>query len=357
MNKKKIIEALNMTIEGLTIIRDELSENGNAVASTETVTKTTAMNPPTEDTTVEGGDVDVEALKKMKYNDFKKFASQLGVDCKGTRDEIMSRVLAKLGATEEAEDEAEETVEEEVPAKSDSNKPSKKLGKAKVEEPTKDEFDEQAEEIAKDTPVEDIITALAEVEVKATKKNAVEKLAFALREGLIELDDDEDEEDEDEEVEEEEVEADADDEDDEEEADDEDEITASTYTSEYDPEGYNDPSDMPKARAKAIKEKMQEIIDAIEDESLSEDDITSYIEDHATEDEIELLGDDYEDEDLIKFYMELVKRTIDNKGEEHEPSDPYELGENDMCCGHKLKYSKKTKKYICEVCGTEYEAE
>ena len=57
------------------------------------------------------------------------------------------------------------------------------------------------------------------------------------------------------------------------------------------------------------------------------------------------------------MYMELVKRSIDNDGEEHEPSDPYELGEHDMCCGHELKYVKKTKKYVCEHCGTEYEAE
>lgn len=343
MNNKKIIEALNVTINGLSMLRDEL-QNGQTSQTTEAPTKTEVMNTPVEEKTAEvsADSVDVESLKKMKYNEFKKYASQLGVDCKGTRDEIMSRVLAKLGAKETAE-EVEDTVEEEAPAKSDSNKSSKKLGNAKANEPTKDEFDKQAEEIANTTDVEDIIEALADVEVKATKKNAVEKLAYALREGLIELDDDEDSDEEaDEEVE----------------ADDEEEITADTYTAKYDPNGYNDPSNLTKARKKAIKSKMQEIIDAVENEDLTEDDITSYIEDHATEDEIELIGDDYEDEDLIRFYMELIKRTIDNDGEEHEPSDPYELGDElNFCCGHELKYSKKTNKYICEVCGEEYEAE
>ena len=345
MKNAKIIEALNVTINGLSMLRDELANADNTAVDTKAVAEA-PMNPPVDDTEVSADSIDIEALKKMKYNEFKKYASSIGVDCKGTRDEIMSRVLAKLGAEETAE-EVEETVEEEAPAKSDSNKPSKKLGNAKSNEPTKDEFDEQAEEIAKSTDVEDIIEALADVEVKATKKNAVEKLAYALREGLIELDDEDEEAEEEVADEAEEVE----------EADDE-EITADTYTDTFDPNGYNDPSVMSKKRAKAIKSKMQEVLDAIESEDLTEEDITSYLEDHATEDEIELLGDDYEDEDLIRFYMEMIKRTIDNDGEEHEPSDPYELGDElNFCCGHELKYSKNTKKYICEVCGEEYEAD
>ena len=350
MKNAKIIEALNVTINGLSMLRDEL-QNGQTAQTTEAPTKTEVMNTPVEDNTAEvsADSIDVEALKKMKYNEFKKYASQLGVDCKGTRDEIMSRVLAKLGAEETAE-EVEETVEEEVPAKSDSNKPSKKLGNAKANESTKDEFDKQAEEIANTTDVEDIIEALADVDVKATEKNAVEKLAYALREGLIELDDEDSDEDSDEEADEES--------DEEVEADDEEEITADTYTAKYDPNGYNDPSNLTKARKKAIKSKMQEILDAVENEDLTEDDITSYIEDHATQDELDLINEEYSDEDLIRFYMELIKRTIDNDGEEHEPSDPYELGDElNFCCGHELKYSKKTNKYICEVCGEEYEAD
>ena len=344
MKNTKIIEALNVTINGLSMLRDELANADNTAVETKAVAEA-PMNPPVDDTEVSADSIDIEALKKMKYNEFKKYASSIGVDCKGTRDEIMSRVLAKLGA-EETEETVEETVAEETPTKSDSNKSSKKLGKAKTNEPTEDEFDKQAKEIAESTDVNDIIEALSEVDVEATKKNAVEKLAYALREGLIELDDEDEEAEEEVADEAEEVE------------ESDDEITADTYTDTFDPNGYNDPSVMSKKRAKAVKSKMQEVLDAIESEDLTEDDITSYIEDHATEDEIELLGDDYEDEDLIRFYMELVKRTIDNDGDEHEPSDPYELGDElNFCCGHELKYSKKTGKYICEICGEEYEAD
>ena len=114
---------------------------------------------------------------------------------------------------------------------------------------------------------------------------------------------------------------------------------------------------MTEERAEAVENKMDEILTLYSEEKLTVEEITSYLEDNATEEELELLGDDYEDDDLLKMYMELVKRTIDNEGVEHEPADPYELGESDMCCGHELKYSKATKKYICETCGTEYEAE
>ena len=48
---------------------------------------------------------------------------------------------------------------------------------------------------------------------------------------------------------------------------------------------------------------------------------------------------------------------VDEEGNIALPNEPYEIGENNFCCGHELKYDKKSKMYICEVCGQEYEAE
>ena len=365
MNKVELIKGIEATITGLEAIKIALSED--TAVETPAKTKSVArrekaqeeepvMNPPVEET--EGsaeitGKFSVEQLNSMKYNEFKKLASSLGVKCTGTRDEIMERILA-LNVTVTPEGaEVEEAVEEEKeekPVKSGKPSRSKKLGKKEADEPAKDEFDEQAEEIAKDTPVEDIIGALADVDIKATKKNAVVKLAQALREGLIELDDDEDEEVEEVDAEVEESESPA-------ESGGDEDIEAESYFPQFDPKGYNDPDKMSEERAEAILEKMDEILTNISEDTLTIEDITSYIEDNATQDEIDLLGEEYEDDDLIKMYMELIKRTIDNDGEEHEPSDPYEVGDKDLCCGHELKYVKKTKKYVCEQCGTEYEAE
>lgn len=362
MNKVELIKGIEATITGLEAIKIALSEDtavetpakSKSVARKEKAQKEEpVMNPPVEET--EGsseitGKFSVEQLNSMKYNEFKKLASSLGVKCTGTRDEIMERILALNVAVTPEGAEVEEAVEEEKeekPVKSGKPSRSKKLGKKEADEPAKDEFDEQAEEIAKDTPVEDIIGALADVDIKATKKNAVVKLAQALREGLIELDDEDAEVDEEVEESESPAESGGGDED----------IEAESYFPQFDPKGYNDPDKMSEERAEAILEKMDEVLTDISEDTLTIEDITSYIEDNATQDEIDLLGEEYEDDDLIKMYMELIKRTIDNDGEEHEPSDPYEVGDKDLCCGHELKYVKKTKKYVCEQCGTEYEAE
>lgn len=358
MNKVEFIKGFDTLIEGLKIIRDSIAEEGTSsipsktVASVQDMTPAEqkavkeAMNVPVEDekSDVVGVSVDVEALKAMKYNEFKKYASQLGVKCTGTRDEIMERILA-LDNTATIE-KVEETEEVEQETKSDKPARRKRASKAEATESTRDEFDEQAEEIAETTDVADIIEALKDVDIKATKKNAVQKLAEALRAGLIELDDEDEDDAEEADVEDEEFDEDG-----------EEEITAQSYFEEYDPNGYNNPDEMTDERSESVEAKMEAILDAIENEKLTLEDITSYLDDNATEDEIDLLGEEPEDEECVKLYMELIKRTIDNDGEEHEPSDPYELGEHDMCCGHELKYVKKTKKYVCEHCGTEYEAE
>lgn len=346
MNKAKVIEGIAKAIEGLTLISNALSEEGDAVVVN--------MNAPVEAPvdTSETSDTpiyDMATLKSMKYNEFKKLAAGLGVKCTGTRDEILDRIVA-LGVVVDAET-TEEPVEEEAPVEEapKTDKPKKKVGKKTepVEETEEDEFDALAKEVAEGTPVEDIIATLAEVDIKATKKNAVSKLAEALRSGAIVLEDDEEEDDE-EEADEEPVE--------EEEADEE-LIEADSYFSQYDPKGYNDPANMTDERKDAIYEKMDEILTAVSEEELTIKDINAYIASHATDEELELLEETEDEDEKLKMYMELIKRTIDNDGEEHEDADPYELGEYDMCCGHELKYIKKTKKYVCECCGTEYEAE
>lgn len=357
MNNAEIIKGIDLTIEGLKTIKNALAGDEVAPKSEPDTAKKEVAEAPVLEGTLE---FDVEELKAMKYNEFKKLAASLGVKCTGTRDEIMARILALDNAVivsepVPVEEEDEEPVEE-APA------PKKVEKKASAKAPKKDEFDEQAEAIAEETDVEDIIEALADVEIKANKKNAVTLLAKALRDGLIEIEDEDEDSEEEDEEDIEEIEEDTADEeeaedDDEEDEEEEVEIDANSYFSQFDPEGYNDPDGMSKKRAKAIVAKMKEILTAYYDDELSEEDINSYVEDNATEEEIELLGDNYTTDDVLMLYMELVKRTIDNDGDEHEPSDPYEVGNNDMCCGHELKYIKKTQKYVCEHCGTEYEAE
>lgn len=384
MNNAEVIRGIEMTIEGLTTIKSAL---GVAEKTTPVeVEEKPVMNAPVEEKKDDSaqqttGDIpDEKTLGKMKYNEFKKYAAELGVKCTGTRAEIMKRILAlKNGEVPAEEAPVEETPKKVVKKsedKSDSVSTSKRKLAKKVEEPTKDEFDKQAEEIAKETDVADIIDALADVDIKANEKNYLEKLAEALRKGLLEAEgDDEDESDETETTEEEtsdesdEVEEsdedETDDETDDSEEDDsdeesdyeEDDIESDSYFKQYDPEGVNDPDDMSDKRKDAILSKMDKILTDVSEGKLTTDNIESYIENHATQDEIDLLGEEYSEDDELELYMELVKRTIDDDGEEHEQSDPYEIGGENFCCGHKLKFMKETGNYYCEQCGTEYEAE
>lgn len=354
MNKAEFIKGIDETIAGLEKIKSAVLDDAKEVSITKAEKKSTEkVTAPVEEGKKAVGTVEGtlcrEDLDAMKYNELKKLGASLGVKCTGTRDEITEKILAvKVDVDVDAE-EAEE-LKESGATVTPIEEGKKKLGKksekkAEEEEDDTDEFDVQAKEVAEETDADDIIEALADVGVKATKKNYVAKLAEALRKGLIDLDDEEEEDDE----EPTEAEDDTTDEDA--------EITADTYFNEYDPNGVNDPEEMTEERAEAVKAMMEELIQSVEDGELSEDDITSYIEDNTTEDEREMLPDDYTEEQLIGFYAELRKRMIDNDGDEHEPSDPYEIGDKNFCCGHELKYSKKNKKYICEICGEEYEVE
>lgn len=337
----EVIEGIELVIKGLNMIKTQLESEQEEVDGFVNVDDTDLKDDSEYEGDTEEGEYTIQELKDMKYNEFKKLAAQLGVKCTGSRDEILDRIIA-TGVVKGVETvDPVDVVEEDEDVEEKPQKKSSKLGKSKKkaeeEANEQDEFDEQAEKAVESNDVSDIIEALADVGVKATKKNVVEKLAEALREGLIELEDDEEEQDDNEE-------------------DSAEELTPDVYTPEYDPKGYNDPENMSEERKEAIEKKVSDILKQYSKGKLTIDEITDYIGDNIYEDE-EFLKDGYTDEEALRLYIELVKRTIDNDGEEHEQGEPYEVGEKDVCCGHELKYSKKTKKYICEHCGTEYEAE
>lgn len=282
----------------------------------------------------------VAELEGMKYNEFKKLAASLGVPCTGSRADIMERVIG-TGVVSDAEGGSAKstpaTTKFAPVAKGGLTAGGKKLGAKTPAKPAKDEFDAQAEDIAKETPVKDIIASLADVGVKANKADAVSKLAQALRDGLLSVD--------------------GDDEEGGEEAGGEEGIDANSYFPDYDPDGYNDPEAMTAERAEAVTEKMDAILTEISEGTLTQDMMVEYLQTVCTQEELDLLGEDYSEDDIVAMYMEMNKRMIDNEGEEHEPGEPYELGEENMCCGHPLSYDKSNGVFLCERCGGEFEAQ
>lgn len=347
MNKAEIIKGIDKVMDGLKDLRSAI-ENGEETASATApakpplgskkngavASKTTASAPAKEKTYT------MNELVGMKYNEFKKLAASLGVDCKGTRDEIMNRVI-DLGVVSNADSAsvpaaapAKNDKKPALGAKSDKSASVGKLGVKKADAPAKDEFDEQAEEIAKDTSVEDIISALDDAGIKASKLNYKTVLAKALREGKLTIGDDDEESSG-------------------EESGDE-EMVAEDYYSDYDLSGANDPENMTEERSAACIEKQGTVLEAFQSGSLTEDELVEYLNSCASEDEIALLGENYTMEQLLMLYIEVAKHYIDNEGNEHEPGDPYEIGETNFCCGQPLAYDKKTKNFICSHCAAEY---
>lgn len=356
MNKAKVIEALNMTIAGLTILRDEIETDGDksmkSAPAKEEKSNVIPMNRPVEKEDsgeIITGRFSKEDLDAMKYNDLKKLGASLGVKCTGTRDQITERILA-VDVEVEPESVEEEAPQEEAPKSAEKKKIGKK---AKKEEPAEDEVDEEymeyATELAEDMSADEIKEALEEagVKVKSKKKDVlVKELAKALAKGLIEVEDDGEEESEgDDEIEGEEAV----------------EVDAFTWYEDLDPNGYNDPDKMTDTRTQACLEIAENALEQIKNGETEYDDVVEYINTYATEEDIELMGEEPNDFMVTAMFLELLKRTVDDDGDVHDPSDPYEvtLGKKtlNMCCGHELKYDKGTKNYICEVCGEEYEAD
>ena len=255
----------------------------------------------------------------------------------------MARVVA-LGVVTDAEESAEEAPVEKKESKPVAGKSNKsasvgKGGLKKADAPTTDEFDAQAEEIAKETSVADIIDALKGVGVKATKLDYKKKLAGALRDGLIAVGE--------EEAEAGEAEAESDGE----------EVSAETYFGNYDVYEVNDPDKMGEARATACAEKQGAILEAVAEGNITSDDIIDFLQNNATQEELDLLGEEYTEDDLIQLYIEVSKHFIDEDGDEHEPGEAYMIGEDAYCCGMPLAYDEATGKFLCSHCAGEYDAE
>ena len=361
MRKKELIKALSKIEEGIAdvknlLIADEQVETAHSTSAKKDTVEEVSTQSNEDDTEVQSnGAYTREDLLAMKYNDLKKLGKEIGIKCTGTRDEIIDKILSvpmtDSHMAEPVEDEEEEKSNV-VPMKKKSVKKEEPVEDTDEDTDEEDDIEEQylamAREALADNDLEDIVEVLAEAGIKLSKLQAkkedvvMTKLAEAFQNGMIEAEGDDEDTDTDNE---------------ENTGEDELEFSEDSYFDIYDPDGINDPETMSKKRAKAVKSLVADIINKYEEEELTTDDIESELEDIITDDDIELLGEDYSEEELVAFYIEMKKRFVDNDGNICEPNDPYEIGEDNFCCGHKLQYDKKGKKYVCPICEEEYEAE
>jgi hypothetical protein len=295
---------------------------------------------------------DKEDLDSMAYNDLKKLARDLGVSGAGSRDKIIDRILSiDLNANEDGEVSVREEAKEEAPKKS---KVAKKIGKKSEpveedEEPEEEEVDPlyaQVIEATKEMSVEELADTLSDVGIspKGKRQALIDKIYKAVQDGTLSLDDEEEDEDEEptDEVEEESTETVEDNSDLEDEDGDED-------------DDVNDPANMTTKRKKACEEYEDSITNGFKNGELSVQELKDFCTEFYGEENAEVI-DDLEDEELLEYYIDAVKRMINDDGELIEDG-AYEVNGEYFCCGRPLQYAEDTNKYICEICGEEYEAE
>lgn len=352
MRKKELIKALSKIEDGIADLKNLMISEEQREADKEEQSTPEEQEVKAEATTpTEDGAYSVEELNAMKYNDLKKLGKSLGVKCTGTREEITNRIL---GASVEAEPEKEEEPVKETEKESNVVPIKGKTSKKKKSEPEEDansdsdveeQYLELAREALEDNTLEEVAEVLADAGIKLNKMQAKKKdvlmlhLAQAFQNGLIDVDSDDDD-------------AETGSEDD---SAEDDSFSEDSYFPQYDPDGVNNPDSMTADREKAVHKMVAGLIEKYEAEELTVEEMEGELEDIITDDDVELLGEDYDEEELFAFYIEVKKRFVDNEGNILEPGDPYEIGEHDFCCGHELNYDKKNKKYVCEVCGEEYE--
>lgn len=60
--------------------------------------------------------------------------------------------------------------------------------------------------------------------------------------------------------------------------------------------------------------------------------------------------------DLVEQYLMISANLIDDDGNVVEEG-AYTINDEPYCCGKPLKYDENENKFICEVCGEEYEGD
>lgn len=307
MMNEKILEGLKMIKEGICLILDEADNQPVAAVPSET---TEEVSPTAE----------TSNLEDMSYTELKKLAKEMGLPARGSRDELLARIRDNQGTSvDEAEEDEEDISEDAVP-----------------DEEEEDPVYASVLEAVEDMSNEDIADILADagISAKGKREALIDKLVNAVKDGLIEFEDsdeDSDEEDAEEPATEEPVDED----------EDNDDIN-----------NLDNPA-MTEERKDAIIAEDKKIRKQFKSGKLTRKVAVKFLQEfYDTEDSLE----DMTDEEVLDTYIDAVCRMIDDEGNLVEEG-AYELNGEPACCGRHLTYSEDTGVYVCEHCGTEYEAE
>ena len=328
---KQILKGLEMIKEGICLILAE-----NVSESPEETPVVSDVTPASVSEEKEG--LSPEKLDSMSYTEIKKLAKSLNLPAKGSREELVEIILESQGVSPATE------VSDEV----------------EPEEVEPEEVDPEEEETSVIDPVydavmnavsgmsnEEIADILADVGIsaKGKRQTLIDKLIQAVNDGLIELDGEEEEvsdsSDEDE-NENEEVEPASPNNEDDESDDESDDIN----------DFANNPN-ITEERANAAEKEDAKIRKQFKSGKVTRKTLVAFLQDfYDTDEDLSDMSDD----EVLETYIDAICRMIDDDGNLVEEG-AYMLNGEPACCGRHLVYSEDTGVYVCEHCGTEYEAE
>lgn len=280
------------------------------------------------------GTLTAEQLDGLSYNNLKKLAKDMGIPAVGSREELTQKILnISVEIPEEVEEDTEKDDEVEEETSVDSVDPDTDEDEEDDEE---DNLVKKVNEAVEDMTDEEIMDILADVGVKAKGKRQalISAVVKAVQDGKIDLDDEEVEEDE------------------------EDSADSSDDTSEEDKQEYGvndlDNPDMTEERRTAIKDYAADVFANFKNGDLTRKQLVEWLNEfNGTNDSMKKKSD----EEVLSDYVFCSCLLINDEGEmNEEEGNAYTVNGVPYCCGHELQYVEDNDTYICEVCGSEFEA-
>lgn len=262
------------------------------------------------------------------YNDLRNMCKELGLPSKGTITVLKDRVAEHLIANADTLVSLYESEGSEPTPTPVEEKEEEVVDTDEVPEAPADNIAEKVFEALEGYSLEEIADILSENDVEATgtREELINKVVDLVKDGVLSFDD----------------------EDEEEATEGEEELTGEAAKENP----YFD-LDYPEVRDSVIEGIVAKTEKEVSSGKLTKTKMIKEIGDFYVPEGLDITT--LEDGDLIFKYNERLIRLVDDEGEVQEFETPYELGGNPTCCGHFLKLVEDD--YVCELCGTTYEAE
>ena len=348
--KKTSIVALKGILSNLELLIKDLEADNqcscNCTVEADTQPVVASSKPevePVTSTASEKLEITKEYLDSLTYTQLKSLAKNMGISGKGTRDDLVAKILGDDNV-DNVEVEAAPVKQEPEAPKADEKpvKAPNKLGKKLS--PKKEEV--EAEEIKDDPNYSRVVKATEDmtdeeimdylhdcgIKAKGKREALIAHVVKAVREGIIELEDDEGETSEPVDSEDAAIEG---------------EVISDSEVTEDEPE-------MTEERAAAISANNASNQDDFDNGNITREDLIEWYLDSYDVDKETV--NKMTDTELLDAYNVASADFIDDDGEMHDNEEAYLINGEAYCCGTKCKYSEDDNSFICECCGGEYDA-